>query len=273
MVAGAWKATTDHVSKGVQDEEELLEGSRDFRLDRWSLFKLDEDFSEAHDLADLHPEIVTELEQQWEQAAERNGVRPMSDGLVDRLGDLATPAYPAGQHVVIYPDGGPVSDEALPMLFGGGRLVAEVEVPDAPEGVLFALGDWSSGICAFVAGGRLCAALALPGASVLVQAEQALTAGPAQLGCQLRTNPSGGCDLDLLVDQAVIATASSPIAIPLAWQHGGTSITLGHDRGLPVTDAYTPPFSWNGLLHRVVIDAGHYQPPAADVVRVALEVD
>ena len=59
MVADGWKATTDHVSQGVSDEEELLEGSRDFRLDRWSLFKLDEDFSEAHDLADRHPEIVT----------------------------------------------------------------------------------------------------------------------------------------------------------------------------------------------------------------------
>jgi arylsulfatase len=174
---------------------------------------------------------------------------------------------------VLYPEGGPVSDEALPMLYGGGRLIAEVEVPDAPEGVLFALGDWSSGICAFVADGLLCAALALPGDAVLVRAEQTLTTGPMQLGCQLRTNPGGGCHLDLIVDHDVIATASSPVAIPLAWQHGGTSITLGHDRGLPVTDAYTPPFTWNGDLHRLVIDAGHYQPPAVDVVRVALEVD
>ena len=67
--------------------------------------------------------------------------------------------------------------------------------------------------------------------------------------------------------------AGSPIGIPLAWQHGGTSITLGQDRGLPVTDEYTPPFPWNGALHKVVIEAGHYQPPAMDVVRVALEVD
>jgi arylsulfatase len=157
------------------------------------------------------------------------------------------------------------------MLFGGGRLIADVDAPDAPEGVLFALGDWSSGICAFVAGGRLCAALALPGDTLLVRAEQTLTAGPAQLGCQLRTDPGGGCHLDLLIDQKVLATVSSAIAIPLAWQHGGASMTLGYDRGLPVTDAYTPPFPWNGRLNRVVIDAGHYQPPAVDVVRIALE--
>lgn len=273
MIVGEWKATTDHASQGVQDEEELLEGSRDFRLDRWSLFNLDEDFSEAHDLGDAHPEIVAQLEQEWEQAAERNGVRPMFDGLVDRLGDLAQPAYPAGQHVVLYPDGGPVSDEAIPMLFGGGRLLADVEAPDTPEGVLFALGDWSGGICAFVADGVLSAALALPGDAVLVRAEQPLTGGTMQLGCQLRTDPAGGCHLDLIVDQVTVATASSPVALPLTWQHGGTSITLGHDRGLPVTDAYTPPFAWNGELHRIVIDAGNYQPPPADVVRLALEAD
>jgi hypothetical protein len=35
----------------------------------------------------------------------------------------------------------------------------------------------------------------------------------------------------------------------------------------------TLPFARNGDLHRLVIDAGHYQPPAVDVVRIALEVD
>lgn len=216
---------------------------------------------------------MTQLEEQWEQAAERNGVRPMSDGLVDRLGDLAQPAYPVGQRVVLHPDGGPVSDEALPMLFGGGRLIADVEVSDAPEGVLFALGDWSSGICVYVAEGLLCPALALPGDAIEVRAEKPIGPGPMQLGCGLHSDPAGGCRLDLIVGEEVVATAASPIGIPLAWQHGGTSITLGYDRGLPVTDQYTPPYAWNGVLHKIVIDAGHYQPPAMDVVRVALEVD
>ena len=37
IVADGWKATTDHVSKGVADEERLLEGSRDFADDAWAL--------------------------------------------------------------------------------------------------------------------------------------------------------------------------------------------------------------------------------------------
>ena len=71
----------------------------------------------------------------------------------------------------------------------------------------------------------------------------------------------------------VVATAASAIGLPLAWQHGGTSITLGYDRGLPVAEDYTPPFPWNGALHQVEIDAGVYEPPPDDIVRIALQVD
>ena len=59
-----WKATTDHVSKGVSDER-FLEGSRDLEEDRWSLYDLTADFSEAVDVADEHPDVL---------AAPRGGV-------------------------------------------------------------------------------------------------------------------------------------------------------------------------------------------------------
>lgn len=55
IIADGWKATTNHVSAGVLDEELLMSGSRDFAADRWAQFRLDDDFSEAHDLADEHP--------------------------------------------------------------------------------------------------------------------------------------------------------------------------------------------------------------------------
>ena len=44
-----WKATTNHISTGVLDEEERAIGSRNFDEDRWELFNLAEDFSEAED--------------------------------------------------------------------------------------------------------------------------------------------------------------------------------------------------------------------------------
>ena len=113
----------------------------------------------------------------------------------------------------------------------------------------------------------------LPGDAFVVRAPDPLLPGPARLGCQLRPGDAGGSHLDLLVDGRVVATAASAIGLPLAWQHGGTSITLGYDRGLPVAEDYTPPFPWNGALHQVEIDAGVYEPPPDDIVRIALQVD
>jgi arylsulfatase A-like enzyme len=65
IVSGQWKATTNHVQRVVDDEEELLEGSRSFADDHWALFDLDADFSEFRDVSTEHPERTRELESLW----------------------------------------------------------------------------------------------------------------------------------------------------------------------------------------------------------------
>jgi arylsulfatase A-like enzyme len=274
IVADGWKATTDHVSLGVADEERLMEGSRDFDTDRWSLFRLDEDFSEAHDIADRHPEVLRKLEARWWAEAGRNDVLPLADGLQQRLGTLVPREYEIPNSLVLLPDGGPISDDALPLLFGGARIVADVDIPDAPEGVLFAFGDWSGGFAAYVREGVLTAAVAVPGCDLIVRAGEPLAAGRHRAGLAMRPLPGGGFALDVLLDDRVVASGSAEVALPLAWQHGGTSITLGQDRGLPVNDEYEPPFAWNGALHKVDLVAGAEAVPShADQVRLALQVD
>jgi arylsulfatase len=54
------------------------------------------------------------------------------------------------------------------------------------------------------------------------------------------------------------------------WQHGGTSLFLGEDRGLPVSGDYEVPSRWSGELREVVVETGA-QPsrPTPDEVRAA----
>ena len=122
-----WKATTNHISSGVIDEEELAIGSRDFDEDRWELFDLSRDFSEAVDRADQEPERLRQLTELWTTEADRNQVLPISDGLVDRLGGMVPPAWPAGSSRTYLPDAGPVHDESVPLLWGGFRLTADID--------------------------------------------------------------------------------------------------------------------------------------------------
>ncbi|MBE3206118.1 arylsulfatase [Frankia sp. CH37] len=276
IVADGWKATTDHVSQGVIEEEQLMEGSRDFETDRWSLFRLDEDFSEAHDLAEKHPDVVRGLERQWFVEAGANKVMPIVDSIAGRFGDLLPREYPVGQSLVLDPAGGPVSDDALPLLFGGGRITADVEVPasaDEANGVLFALGDWNGGFAAYVVGGVLHAVAALPSSEIAVSAGRPLPPGRHTAGLELRPDPAGGLHIEALIDGEVVGAAHVDDSLPFVWQHGGASIHLGQDRGLPVSDGYRPPFPWTGTLHQVRIDAGAQLPPEQDLLRIALQVD
>lgn len=273
IFADGWKATTDHVSAGLMDEDLLLPGSRDFDDDRWSLFRLDDDFSESRDVASEHPDVLERLKRQWRLEAEANNVLPLFDSLIGRLAAAVQPQYPVGQSVTLYPEGGPVSDEALPMLAGGGRIVADVEVAaQPPSGVLFAIGDRNGGLAAYVVDGKLRLAVALPGQNLKLESAQQLSPGNHRVGCVLRPT-SGGVAVDAVVDDTVVATGSAEDTLPFIWQHGGTHLTLGHDRGLPVCDDYRPPFAWNGTLRAVSVQAGQSELAQLDSLRSALRAD
>ena len=251
IVHGGWKATTDHVSKGVADEEKLLVGSRDFATDRWALFRLD-DFSEAEDVSAEHPDVVHELTEVWTAEAERNHVLPMSDALTSRLEAVIPPAYPPGPRAVFRP-GPPVCDEALPFLGAGFRIEIDVEVTagDA-EGILCALGDWNGGFAIFVAESRLVFAFRPAGELALATSDDPLPQG-AHLLAATCAPQAGGVELSLECDGALIGSATGPVAPSFTFQHGGTQLRIGSDRGFPVVDRYEPPFPWNGTIRQVVV--------------------
>jgi arylsulfatase len=102
-----WKATTDHISTGVPDEEEMAIGSRDFAQDHWELFDLNADFSESTDLSGVHPDVVRDLEALWFAEASRNQVLPVDDTFLKRVGALIPPAYSGEPPRVFLPGGGP----------------------------------------------------------------------------------------------------------------------------------------------------------------------
>lgn len=264
LISGGWKATTDHVSSGVADEERLMTGSRDFATDTWALFRLDEDFAEAVDVAADHPDVVRELIDLWDSEAQRNGVLPMKDDLFG-IGAMLDSQYPRPDRAVYRPGGSPVSDDSLPMVAFGGRVSATVDVPPNAEGVLCALGDWTGGFALYVKDGRPCAVLNIGGEEVSARSSRVLRPGRRDVACQFI--PEGGpTRLVLEVDGDLVGEAVSAHGVPFAWQHGGTMLMLGADRGFPVTADYACPFPWNGQLAEVVFEADTppRQPSARD---------
>ncbi len=271
-----WKATTNHISTGVLDEEELAIGSRNFEEDRWELFDLSTDFSEARDLAAEEPERITRLTALWDAEAARNNVLPVSDGLVDRFASFIPPTWPAGSSRTFRPGGGAVTDESVPLLWGGFRMAADIETGPIPsDGVVCALGDWFGGYALYLAAGRVHFTFARAGDVLELAADGPLAEGWHELGVfySLGAGDAPG-RMVLLVDQTDVDSIEVDGFLPMALQHGGAGLRLGHDSGFPVSARYTPPAQFTGTVHQLRIDApGSLRPDPADEVRAALHAD
>src|SRR5690606_20446609 len=111
---------------------------------------LDEDFSEARDVAAEHPEVLADLIRTWEAEAERNNVLPLKDDLVAAIAHMLTPPYPRPATAVFRPGGSDVRDESVPILIMGGSITARVQVPGGgAQGIMCALGDWTGGFALY----------------------------------------------------------------------------------------------------------------------------
>lgn len=273
IIHDGWKATTDHVSRGVADEERLLLGSRDFDTDRWSLFRLSDDFAEANDLADQHPDIVAELERRWFIEAERNHVLPLNDSLQERMASLLIPPDALCQQATYRPGGSLVHAEAMPLLVTGFTLIADIDVPGTDAtGILATFGDLTGGFALHVTGGKLTFTCARAGDFDRVVAPAALGTGRRCVG--VRYTPGDPATLTLLDDGAGVASTDMGGSWPFVFQHGTAGLRLGHDVGLPVDKSYRPPHRWTGVLHDVTITATQIaDPDPGSELHVALHSD
>ena len=270
---GGWKATTNHISTGVLDEEELAEGSRTFDDDCWELFDLGTDFSEAADRAGDDPARLRHLIDLWAAEAGRNDVLPISDGLVDRFGGFIPPAWPPGQSRTFLPGGGPIADESVPLLWGGFDLTADIDLPADADGVICALGDWFGGYALYALGGTVRFTFARSADAIELATPSVLGAGFHQL-CVLYEVGTEHGRMVLRVDGVEVDEASVDGFLPMALQHGGAGLRLGSDSGFPVSARYSPPASFNGTVHRLKIETpGARRPAPADEVRAALHAD
>ncbi len=265
-----WKATTDHVGNQLAVERERLEGSHDFDTDRWSLFHLDEDFSESHDRADDEPELTRLLVERWWSEAGRNQVLPLDDSLIQRVSALEPAPYGPRRRAVLRPGGGTVSEDALPVLLGGFLLEAHLDVPaGGGDGVIGALGDWNNGWACYLLQGRPVVAFSLLGEPWRLTGPDRLATGDRVLTVEYRRGFSPGGALELRVDGTIVAEGTVPRDLPFRWQIGGAGLLIGRDRGFPVSDDYQPPFPCTAGPRWLLLEAPAAPPRDADVDVVA----
>jgi Sulfatase len=148
-----WKAVTEHGP---------MSSMSSFDDDTWQLFHTDEDRAEAHDLADQHPEKVAELAALWMEEARVNDVLPLNDMAVatkDLQAFLAlefnVPVPPSGQYIY-YPGTTEVPERSAANVHAVSyKVLAEVELTDSAEGVVFAAGSRFGGHALYLKDGKV----------------------------------------------------------------------------------------------------------------------
>jgi arylsulfatase A-like enzyme len=254
-----WKATTDHVGAQLTVERERIPGSQDFAGDQWALFDLGRDFAEARDLSAAEPQRLRELIELWWAEAGRNNVLPLTDSFLSRAIALEPPPWGPRWRAVLRPGGGPVSEDALPLLGGGFRAAAEVVVAAQAHGIVCALGDWSNGWAWYLLDGVPVVAFNILGTLFRYAGGDAVPPGAHRLALEYE-HAGRQSPIRLAIDGRLVAEGVLPRRLPLRWQIGGAGLLIGRDRGFPVCDDYRPPFPFTGTLTRLVIEVPALAP-------------
>ena len=250
-----WKASSEHgpmIDKGQ------------FEKDRWQLFHIDVDRSEAHDLAEKYPQKVKQLVALWLVEAKKNNVLPLNDYGIAGIHSLEYKvAPPADGRYTYYPDTTEVPEASGARTLGSSfKIAAEVTFTDKTEGVIVSQGSRFGGYSLFVKKGTLHFVynfLGIPPEQVL--SCPAPKSGKHIVGVEFRKKSTSKL-LETLGTMALHVDKKSLAKADFRTQSGhyslaGEGIAVGRDTGDPVSREYKAGFAFrNGEIAKVVYDVG-----------------
>jgi arylsulfatase len=251
-----WIACAQHTFPWRQD---YAPGNWD--KDKWELYHIDEDFSEANDLAARSPQKLAAMKAIFDEEAEKNHVYPLDDRGTGRIYE----AKPS-------PGGSDPNRTKFTYHAGAVRLAetaaantknrshtieADITMPkEGGEGVLVAIGGSSGGYSLYVQDGRLVyhfnwfdetrtvitSSVPVPAGKSTVRFDFAYDGGG--LG-------SGGTGT-LLINGKQVGEARIGKTVP--GRFGIDTFGVGMDTGSPVSNTYKPPFAFTGTIQEVRIE-------------------
>lgn len=228
--------------------------------DRWELYHVDEDFSQANDLAARYPEKLAELKKLFWEEAEKYHVTPLMSGLAPAYG-LTDPA--ASRHTFTYHVGTEnISAGMTPPIYNRSfAIAADLRIPaGGAEGVIVADGDFLGGFSLYVLGNTLNYTYSFLGLKVdTLTASGPLPTGAVAVRYEFTADTPGklgtGGQGRLFVDGKLVGQNRIEHGVPLRFStYAGMDI--GKDNGDPVSPSYAAksPFAFTGKIGKVVFD-------------------
>ena len=222
--------------------------------DKWELYNLDDDWSQANDLAAANPRKLEEMKSLFLLESTKNKNLPIGGGLWSTA--MFHPEDAPASSLTEWSFDGPITrmpESAAPKLGKVDSLVTmDVDVPANANGVLYALAGFSGGVTCYVRDGflsyefnlfevqrtKLRSKDKLPTGRVKIEVESKLV---AKIG--------GPMDVTLRVNDNIVAKGRVPAAMSLHFTSNAT-FDIGTDLDSPVSLDYfdQAPFPFNGNI-------------------------
>ena len=230
---------------------------------KWELYDVNQDFSQAYDLAAKNPGKLQELQKAFDAEARKYNVYPLDSSFGSRADPAIRPSLARGRmEFTYYPGAVRIPEGSAPDFKNKSWTVAaEIAVPaGGANGVLATMGGRFGGWGLLVQDGKPQFAYALtnqPEHKFRIASGQPLSPGNHVVRFSFKYDGGGigkGGTGTLLVDEQQVAQGRVPRTLPVRFSLDET-FDIGEDTGTPVVEDYVDkmPFPFTGTLKKVLI--------------------
>jgi arylsulfatase len=244
----------------------------DFDHDKWELYNLAEDFSEANDVSAKFPDKLKELQNDFWVEARKYDVLPLDDRFAERGDASLRPSLIAGRTDFTYYAGAVRIPE--PSAAGtknvSHTITATLEVPPGgANGVLAAEGGAAGGYTLYIKDGKpIYEYNFMAHERYKVAGAEALPSGPAVVRLDFKYDGGIGKvgTATLFIGDRKVGEGRIEKTCPSRF--GPECFDVGMDNGSPVSEEYRPPFAYTGTIKKVEIHIAPSRLGADDLEQV-----
>ena len=228
--------------------------------DVWELYNLEEDWSQANDLADQMPDKLVQMQELFLIEATKNKALPIGGGLFIPVFHPELRVSPPNSEWTFPGDFVRMPEFTAPALGNrNNRVTIDAEIPEEVNGVLYKLGAHAGGLTLFVEDGILCYEYNLfLLVRTKIRASEKLPTGTVQIEVEtayVEQKPAGPLQVILKVNGKVMADGTVPVSAPLLFT-ANDCLDIGQALGSPVSMDYRAktPFKFNGTIKQVHVE-------------------